>query len=138
MRRYEQTDLEELSRWCVAQGHPAPDIYALPLTGFIEPGVAAGFLYLTDSSGALMGGFVTNREASPEARNLALEVIAKAVIDAADGLGVATLTITTIEPSIVERAKRHGFQDVGRYTMLIREVPHKRPLHSIPAKEKVR
>jgi len=86
---------------------------ALPQTGFIIPGMAAGFLYRTDSSVAMIEGLVAAPGVEREVRDQAVDAIVLAVIAEAQRLGFKTLTGTTVLEAVVKRAERLGFIYVG-------------------------
>jgi hypothetical protein len=86
---------------------------ALPQTGFIIPGKAAGFLYRTDSSVAWIEGLVAAPGLSREERSQAVDAVVAAVCREARKLGFKTLVGYTVLDVVVERAKRFGFSHVG-------------------------
>lgn len=68
------SDLREIQGWYLARGINPPPHENYPKNGFIINGVAALFVYLTDSSLALIEGFIVNpfctRRQSSDALNL--------------------------------------------------------------------
>jgi hypothetical protein len=118
MRHFVPTDLEAVNVWLSARALPPLALDSLPLHGWIEPAVAVGFLYLTDSVVGLAETFVANPECSQETRKLALDSILEAVIACARSLGVKRLFGMTRLESVRELSQRHGFQATGTYTML--------------------
>jgi hypothetical protein len=123
MRRYAQTDLEEMSGWYRARGLTPLSADVLPIVGFIEPDVAAGFLYLTDSSLCLLENYITNPRASPEGRNTALDAITGALLQEAERAGYRHAVALTQDREIRERALRHGLVPLGDYTLSHKELP---------------
>jgi hypothetical protein len=103
---------ETVRSWMEARGE-AITLDALPQTGFIIPGKAAGFLYKTDSSVAMIEGLVAAPGVEREARDQAVDAIVQAVIAEAQRLGFKTLTGTTVLEAVVKRAERNGFVYVG-------------------------
>ena len=103
---------EEMLRWFAARGEQmTPD--ALPQSGFIIPGKAAGFLYRTDSSMAMIENLVASPELPREERSAAVDAIVLAVADEARRLGFKTLIGSTVLDVVVSRAERLGFLYVG-------------------------
>lgn len=122
MRRFVQSDLDEINTWYAARGAPSIPLSTLPEVGEIEPGVAAGFLYQTDSTLALVEGYVSNPEAPSDARNAALDGITAALIADAKALGVQQVVALCTDKGIEERAQRHGFKPIGMYAMLAKNL----------------
>lgn len=122
MRRYLPEDDTEIGSWYNKRGLiPAIGRY-LPKIGMIEPGVAAGFLYQTDSTIAWLESFVTNPEASSSERNVALDRITSALIHEAKKLGFTILMVYSRVPSITDRAREFGFCGNAGYTLLSRTI----------------
>lgn len=86
---------------------------ALPKTGYIVPGVAAGFLYRTDSSLCWLECLVANKDVPKEERNLALDAVVVALSQDAKKLGFKTLLGSTQLAAVVKRAQRLGWSYVG-------------------------
>ncbi|MBZ4417827.1 hypothetical protein [Myxococcus sp. RHSTA-1-4] len=86
---------------------------ALPKTGFIIPGKAAGFLYRTDSSMALIENLVAAPGLPKDERNVAVDAIVAAVCEEAARQGFKMLLGYTLLDAVVKRAERTGFVYVG-------------------------
>lgn len=87
--------------------------HALPKTGFIIPGKAAGFLYRTDSSVAWIETLVAAPGLGREERSQAVDAIVSAIIEEARKLGFKLLLGHTVLDAVVKRAERFGFTYVG-------------------------
>jgi hypothetical protein len=87
---------------------------ALPENGFVIPGKAAGFLYRTDSSIALIENLVAAPGLSREERGEAVDAIVTAVIERAKELGFDMLVGYTVLDVVVKRAQRFGFRHVAQ------------------------
>lgn len=113
-----EAHFEQVHRWMEQRGQTiAPE--DLPTTGFIVPGVAAGFLYRTDSSVAWIEGLVGSREVSAEARGHALDEIVRALRAEARRSGFKIMLGYTQLQAVVDRALRHGFkQTEGTYQLV--------------------
>jgi hypothetical protein len=111
-----------MNGWYEAHGKPPVDFMALPAFGLIEEGLAAGFLYMTDSTLGLLEGFVTNPEAPMVERSKALERILHSLVEEAERLGVKTLVGLCAAESVVKLGLRNGFRHLGQYEMVAKEV----------------
>lgn len=87
---------------------------ALPENGFVVPGKAAGFLYRTDSSIALIENLVAAPGLSREERSEAVDAVVTAVIERANELGFEMLVGYTVLDVVVKRAQRFGFRHVAQ------------------------
>lgn len=122
MRRYEPGDYPALKAWHEARGMEAPAERRLPSLGFIEPGVALGFLYQTDSALALTDLLISNPEASAMARGRALVAIDRALSAEAGRLGFEGVLAITREPGVERAAERNGYRHLGVFAMLYRAI----------------
>lgn len=122
MRSFRTEDMGMVNSWYMAHGDQPITLDSLPQTGLIEPGIAAGFLYKTDSNIAWLEGFVTNPEAPPSARNEALDNIANALMVSAKALGFRQVIAMVENPRMMLRADRHGFKGIGAYVMMKKEI----------------
>lgn len=86
---------------------------ALPEYGYVVPGKAAGFLYRTDSSVALIEGIIAAPGLTKEDRNEAVNAIVAAVRDEARRQGFKLLLGYSQLDAIKNRAERFGFMHVG-------------------------
>lgn len=113
MRRYAPADLPEIARWYAARGLKAPTDDMLSPYGMIVPGVAAGWLYRTDSSFALLDGYISNPAAPREERASALQQITDELLAEAFRNGAARVLAYTAITSIEDLALRSGFVPRG-------------------------
>jgi hypothetical protein len=119
MRRFQPSDLPELNSWYENRGLPPLDGCVLSTIGLIEPGVAALFLYGTDSSVAMLEGLVTNAQAEPTARNRAINEMIIKLLDQARELGFTKVIGLTQDPGTFKRVQQLGFRDLGLYHMVV-------------------
>lgn len=122
IREYRPEDYEEIAGWHRARGADAPSPALLSSTGHIVPGVAAGWLYLTNSGAALLEHYVSNPNAEPGARNAALDEITLALFKVAIDAGCRVVIALTADDSIADRARKHGLRDFGTRRVLFMEV----------------
>lgn len=107
VRRYEPKDFEQIKAWGEQWGAEY-DEAQFPQVGFIVDGVAAYFLYSTDSVCCWLENMVTNREAEKEERKRALDLIVDAILSEARSLGFKVAYATTKNISAAKRAKTLG------------------------------
>lgn len=119
IRFYQPEDLASLNVWYAARGQPGITRAMLPTHGYFAPGLAAGFLYRTDSCFGFLDTFVTNPGAPQSERALALQDIACRLM--ADFRG-GRLLIYTTSGGIRRWAQKHGFSVLGTHTMLSKEL----------------
>ena len=120
LRRFQPEDYEEVSQWWRAHGWAPVPLQALPVTGLIVPGIAAGWLYKTDSSLAWLEWLVTNPNAAGEARHAALNEVIEAALKEAEIGGAAAVFTSLSDKSLLGRYQRHGFvvSDTGMTNMV--------------------
>ena len=114
--------LGEVNGWSIARGEALTTPEMLPKVGFIVEGVAAGWLYQTDSALGIIENFVTNPEAPARRRWVAVDELATALERHAKSLGIQALKITTGHRSIGRIAIRHGCAYLGPAHVLSKEV----------------
>jgi hypothetical protein len=122
VRTFEDGDMEAINAWLAAHRRAPVTRDALPATGIIEPGVAAGFVFRTDSSIGFIHGLVTNPDASLRARHAAIHRIMKVLVEVARGLGIRHLLTWSDNPSAVRRAVAHGGVIIGPATIVGKEL----------------
>ena len=108
MRPVAKNDLKFISDWAVARGFDALDPSLSPKTGYIVDGVAAGFLYQTDSKLGFIHNYITNPEASSKDRDKALNAITEAIFSAARSLNINILVFWSADTGIRNRALAFG------------------------------
>lgn len=122
MRRYKKSDYPDIGTWYAKKGlnRPAPE--SLAKVGFIEPGVAAGFLYKCEGGFALLDGYVANPESDKEERDKALDEITAALLAHAEEKGFRCVLAYTELEAVSRRAEKHGMRrEAGLQTLLIRK-----------------
>ena len=99
---------EQVRQWNAAHGEVMlPD--ALPQSGFIIPGKAAGFLYRTDSCLAWIESLVASPDIKGAERGQAIDAVVLAVCEEGRRLGFRILMGHTVLDAVVQRAQRLGF-----------------------------
>jgi len=123
MRRFGPEDMEQVEGWYRARGLAQPPPSTLSACGFIEPGVAAGWLYRTDADFALAEGIVTNPAATPGERHAALNALMGALVEQARKCGFRVVLGVCRDPGIASRAMdSHGCRSLGMAALVAREV----------------
>lgn len=86
-----------------------------PRSGFIISGVAAGFLYFTDSAVGIIDCYISNPDTDSKTRSDALDAITLALIGFARFHGVKLIKCDTKLEVIKTRALGHGFRATGSH-----------------------
>lgn len=122
VRKIEPTDLPEIAGWFSLRG-AVPDQRILPETGLIEPGVAAGYLYLTNSKAAFIDPIVSNPKAKRLEAGKAIEAIILGLVARAAESGAVQVFGFSSVKSVVRLCRKLGF-DEGRkkYSVMSRRV----------------
>lgn len=122
IRKYEDSDYNELQSWQYARGLNMPDQIYLSNMGFIIPNKASGFLFTTNSSIAHLEMIMSNPNINKEDRDIAINKIVELAIFTAKALGYKVITSTTQIDAIVERAKQYGFTVESNHSLLIKKL----------------
>lgn len=122
-----ENDYEIISHWWEEQNWPVIPLETLPKTGLMiwlgTLPIAAGFLYQTDSSIAILEWIVANPKVSYEVRGKGLDVLLDDLSFVAHNFGFKKLFTMAKNERLIARAETHGFlkTDEGM-THLIREL----------------
>lgn len=122
IRRYEDSDYEQISSWQHARGLNMPESGYLSNIGFIIPNKASGFLYTTNSNICHLEMLIANPSINKKDRDEALDLIVTAVIDTATNLGFKVITSTTTIEAVKQRSELHGFYSEESHTLLIKKL----------------
>lgn len=107
VRRYEDKDFEQIREWGLQWGADY-DEDQFPHIGFIIDGVAAYFLYQTDSSICWLENMIAKRGIDQALKSKALDLLVDAIILEAKELGFTVAYATTDIVSVAKRAKENG------------------------------
>ena len=116
MRLYDKADYDKIIEWCFIRDINPPAQWSLPETGIIVDDVAVGFLITTSNSCGLIDFYISNPTASKKERDIALDGITISLINLAENLGVKKIFCNTQHPAISDRAIKHGFNSLGKFT----------------------
>lgn len=120
--KIQESDLKEVYSWMMARRLAIPPPWSFSDIGLMVRGVAAGFLYTTNSGIAYLDSFITNPDRPKEERMGAIESIANALVHAAKSHGVSMVVCHSKFDSIVNAAMKIGFADTGPHTGLARRL----------------
>ena len=122
IEKYNKEDFDSICEWYDARGVECPKAHQLPSIGYIVPGVAAGFLYKTDSTICLIEGLISNPEAPTFKRSEAIDLVIAEILKEAERLGFDKIFGFTSYESVVTRVVRHGFMRDGIWHLVYKEI----------------
>lgn len=122
IRLYETNDYESMKGWYEKRGHPVPHGTFLPPVGYIEPGVAAGFLVACDNYVGIFDFYISNPDAAKELRMKAFDDITKRLFEYAEYLKIKVLKADTQIPVIKDLCRKFNFKYVGEFSTFTREI----------------
>ncbi len=122
MRLFHSKDYPALVRWYKARGEEPPPFDTLPVVGLIVSGVAALFMYRTDSSVAILEGLIANPEASLRERSAATTALVEGLVKTAKEEGFRHVIASTKSEGVQRRASRLGFRSTGRFVTMAKAV----------------
>lgn len=121
-RRVLDLDFEQIATWYGMREMRFPDRSLFPPTGFIISGVAAGFIYYTDSLVALIDCYISNPDTDSKTRSDALNAVTDALINSAKFHRCKMIKCDTQSEAIKKRALAHGFKTIGAYENFVMEL----------------
>lgn len=122
VREYKSGDYSEICKWFKLHGLGTPMRDQLPMNGFIVPKIAAGFIYLTDSSVAILDCFIANPDSDDHQRDAAIDLIVSKLTTFARTRCVQLLIANTKIPVIRLRALHLGFLETGIHHSFAKEL----------------
>lgn len=120
LRFFRPEDFDQINEWYALRQMAPMRRDIIPKVGYIVDGVAAGFLYQTDSSMCLLDGFIANPLAEKHERAEALDKITDALISDADRLDFFSIVAMTKNEAIRERCRKYHFSPKGEYHVYVR------------------
>lgn len=109
MRRFTETDYNEISAWYLKRNMTPVRQDFLPKVGFIVDGVAAGFLIQTDANIAILEPFISNKDAKSHERHAALDAIMEILVNTAEEMGCHGIFGFSTSLPMIRRALKQGF-----------------------------
>lgn len=103
------------------KGDSIPEAF-IPPTGFIVPGVAAGFLIKTDCNVCFLEPFISNPKANKDLRKKALsDIMARLEIEASK-LGYRFAYGVSTAPTMIDHALNQNWTSMGNMTVVAKEL----------------
>lgn len=121
VRPYEESDFDQIKQWGLMWGAKYDD-EQLPATGFIIDGVAAYFLYSTDSSVCWLENMITKRGVAPSVRDKAVQLLIDAGLRKAKELGFSVAYAATNIVSAAKRARDNGAHITPNYFLITKDL----------------
>lgn len=123
MRRFEKSDIDAVNAWQLARAAPTLLFDELSEIGFIEEGIAVGFLFRTEvKSIAILDSFITNPAASRSARYWAIEQLVSILECEAFKRGVTKLGGWTASRGMARICEAAGFSRTAPHVALVKEL----------------
>lgn len=123
-RYQEHKHLEWIHDWLVEREISAHICENLPENGFIaridKYPIAAGFVRSCEGSMGFLDGFITNPKADSKLRHEALDSIYEEIVKISKLFGISKLMCHSVDAGTLERAKRHGFNELPHTLMMKR------------------
>lgn len=107
-----------LEKWHKDRGEAVPKRKDLPTTGYIADGRVAGWLYMTDSSLALIEGIISDPNTVPSLRKESLNKLVGFLIDLATSFGYTNILGLSKHPSILQLGQKYGFKEMKDYKFI--------------------
>lgn len=124
MRRYVESDYQQIKSWLIKRDRSYPQADNLPTIGLIVDDVACGFLIKTDTKTAIMEYFISNPDASIFKINEAIDLIILGLTELAEDNGFKYIKCDSNLRSIQRKALKNGFIPIGNYHNFIKEVTY--------------
>jgi L-amino acid N-acyltransferase YncA len=121
IRRSTEADLEEILGWFHSRKIEITRDY-LSLTGFIEPGVAAGYIYGTDANFCIFECFISNPNTTKSERQQALRQIVVEMIKEAKEMGYKQAYGFATSKTMVEIGYENEFKFVETCSTIVRNL----------------
>lgn len=122
LREFKSGDYPEICKWFKAHGLRSPDLSQLPIHGCIVPGVAAGFVYMTDSPISILDCFISNPDSDETKRDVAIDAIVINLAEHAKNKGANILITNTRIQAVRLRALDLGFTETGKHYSFVKEL----------------
>lgn len=121
LREYTKEDYIEVSGWFHSRSISITEDY-LPPTGFIVPGIAAGFVYATDANFCIFESFIGNPQVSKEERQKALREIVPAMIREAKEMGYSQAFGFATSQTMIQIGYENEFKFVETCSTIVRNL----------------
>lgn len=108
IRRYKDSDYEDVCEWLRDWDLPPPTRTMLPEIGFIVPGVAVGFLEQPDTDSCYFENVYSKKGSDKKERDRAINEIYDAAMLCAKALGFNRMLSVTDNSGMIKRAIQRG------------------------------
>jgi hypothetical protein len=122
VRRYEPEDYAQISQWALDGWDTDYTEDQFPKTGLIVDGIAALFLYSTDSSICFLENMISNKKSDPDLKEEALNLLMGSMLELANELGFKVAYATTRNSKVIVRAIKHGCKIEINQTLLTKNL----------------
>lgn len=122
VEKYVKEDFKQICEWFKDRKLKLPTEKMLPQHGAIVPGVAAGFLYLSDADFCYIDFYITNPKVDRITRYEALQSITLMLIKWAKQMEFSLIMANTQNNFIAQLGMANGFNNIGKYTVLMKEL----------------
>lgn len=122
VRMYEPEDYATIKAWAADGWDTEYNQDFFPTIGFVVDGIAAIFLYQTDSKVCFLENMISNPEACPIQKDVALDLLLKEAFSLAKDLGYRVAYATTNNPKVITRAIKHGVEIEIKHTLLTKNL----------------
>ena len=121
VREYTRDDYKEVSGWFHKRSIPITEDY-LPKHGFIVPGIAAGFIFSTDSNFCIFECFVSNPNTTRSVRKEALSEIVTSMIQKAKELNFKEAYGFATSKTMIQIGEEQGFKFIEKCDSIVRQL----------------
>lgn len=121
VRPIEESDFKQIKEWGAMWG-ATYDEDQFPNHGFIIEGVAAFFLYSTDSTVCWLENMITKRGVAPKIRDHAVQLLISAGFAKAKELGFEVAYAATNILSAAKRARENGAHVTPNYFLITKDL----------------
>lgn len=119
---FKPEDYSQLTGWFKHREMNVPPLEMLSNVGYIMDNVAAGFIYTTNSNMAIIDCYITNPMSDEKIRDMALDWITIHLSSYAKNCGFKVIKCDTKLKKVIDRAKNHGFKEIGQFTSLVKDI----------------
>lgn len=120
--RYTPEDFPEVLDWYHARFKRIPPEWGFSSSGYVVPGLVAGFMYKTNSGIVFLDTFISNPDSKREDRHRAIELIIDSATIEAQGQGFKVMACNVRHDSLKPVVQGKDFHDSGTSTGYYKEI----------------
>ncbi len=121
LRQYHHSDFKDIAAWGKQWGADYREDQ-FPKTGFIVPGIAAFFLYSTDSSVCYLENLIANKDVNGPERSEAIDQLVEVALATAKDMGFKVAYACTDIGQVVYRAIQAGANTKTKQVLLTKDL----------------